>query len=559
MANIEKVHKILFSLIVICIIFTKIPTILNFPLWGMGGYYTSRLVIYPLYAALIFETYTLWKTHKDGSLKFTREARYSCFYFLVYFCILFISLCHGLTIYPYMDAILHGPGQIEKIPVVLNFLNHHGLPITSAQLTKVWIAARYLKFFIINAFLTFGASYVLFTWCCKNVKEYYNIVVKCIIISSLVMIAYSCIETAYLAHFEWAKRALTIINPILHVIKENGSWYPPLLWKNQLRSIFPEPSHFGIYASFALPFLWYEFVTIINLKKKIAVGIIIAAFTFFLFLTNARTAVALFLGEVVLLGLYVLYNRSRKFVINALIIGLISLITFAGAVGFVAYTNLSESKPTVIQQQTKGTKKATPSQAQKQPNKSPAKPTKPKKDMNAAVQSYVDSNLKSLGSSDQRSNKTRFSVMKADFTVGLEHPLLGVGYNLRSPYVVDKMKHYGKPTYEMKMWFKRIHEKGILHVGIPLLGNYTVLFAETGILGLLAWLFPPVFLIIGLLKLLWHDKNRMDTGFFLISLIGILASGIGETIYVLYAYWVLLALGYALLVNEINAKYNSEM
>ena len=41
-----------------------------------------------------------------------------------YVAVLFISLIHGLYIYPYYDLIFNGPAnQIEKLPIVLAFLH----------------------------------------------------------------------------------------------------------------------------------------------------------------------------------------------------------------------------------------------------------------------------------------------------------------------------------------------------------------------------------------------------------------------------------------------------
>ena len=47
---------------------------------------------------------------------------------------------------------------------------------------------------------------------------------------------------------------------IFHPIKIRQDWWPPLLWKGQLRSVFPEPSHIGNYIALSMPVLWYLYL-----------------------------------------------------------------------------------------------------------------------------------------------------------------------------------------------------------------------------------------------------------------------------------------------------------
>lgn len=93
-----------------------------------------------------------------------------------------------------------------------------------------------------------------------------------------------------------------------------------------------------------------------------------------------------------------------------------------------------------------------------------------------------------------------------------------------------------------------------MRAGFPKLGEYTNRFAETGILGLIMFLIPSVIL---LKKLYFKIKDRtvmvndkLPYVFFTISLIGIMASGIGDTINITYCYWVLLGLGYAMYYDK---------
>lgn len=68
---------------------------------------------------------------------------------------------------------------------------------------------------------------------------------------------------------------LRTVNPCIHSIENDGTWWPPLLWGGQLRSVFAEPSYFGIYAAFAMPLLWYKLIeTQMSLWKFFGEGLL---------------------------------------------------------------------------------------------------------------------------------------------------------------------------------------------------------------------------------------------------------------------------------------------
>ena len=106
------------------------------------------------------------------------------------------------------------------------------------------------------------------------------------------------------------------------------------------------------------------------------------------------------------------------------------------------------------------------------------------------------------------------------------------------------------------MWIQNQKEKGILRSGFPKLGEYTSRFSETGIIGLVLFLIPPFILLRKLYFKITDKKLTVDDKlpyvFFTISLIGIMASGLGDTINITYCYWVLLGLGYAMCFGKEN-------
>lgn len=162
---------------------------------------------------------------------------------------------------------------------------------------------------------------------------------------------------------------------------------------------------------------------------------------------------------------------------------------------------------------------------------------------------YISDNLKSIKGKDNRSNRSRYSVMEADLQVGLEHPLLGVGTGLRDAYVGEKLVAMDNKSDEMKRWIQAQKERGVMRAGIPVLGEYTSKFAETGMVGLLIYLFPAGYLIFLILKEIRKTsdiKIKEQAMFLLFSFLGTMAAGIGDNINITYCYWVLLGVGYAI-------------
>lgn len=96
--------------------------------------------------------------------------------------------------------------------------------------------------------------------------------------------------------------------------------------------------------------------------------------------------------------------------------------------------------------------------------------------------------------------------------------------------------------------------------GFPALGEYCTRFAETGILGLMIYLLPslfPAFMLLKRIKLTNEQREWEQYIFFFISLAGIMASGLGDNLNITCSYWILMGLGYALIVSP-NKKEQNE-
>lgn len=502
-------------LMVLFSIFGTIPNNIRFNF--LGAFFAEKLSFFPLLAGLLLTLY-----YEKRHVFKTSLSRRIGIYLLVYAVVLFISLIHGLVIYPYYGDILNGPiSQVDKIPVMQAFLQRFGFDVSETTLLSIWMFARPLKVFFMTTFWTFGCAYLIYYWYRKDSSRGLDIMRKGTVAGAIIICAYGVLDVWYLSGSHTAEYILTELNPIVHEIKSNDTWWPPLLWKDQLRSLFAEPSYFGIWCAFAMPWVWYTFC--IAERKSVKAGSIILIFVlaFFCFLTKARTANVLIIGEVVLLALATVVYRKYIFK-RAVIIIICLLCAFGGAImagGILQGSSLEGSK---------------------------------------LAEKYIKDNMTSLVGDDKRSNGARCGVLEAHIKMGLDYPVLGVGYSLRSAYVATYLPQKAFSNSEIKMWLRNQREKGIMKSGIPPLGEYSSRFAETGFVGLGIFMVPPLFLLLKLLKRIKSDttafEEKLGYIFFAISFCGILASGMGDSLNITCCYWLLLGLGYAIIFGETEKK-----
>ena len=300
----------LFLLSVVAIIFCSIPLGIRFAFGGLGSVMTDKLSIYPLFLGFLLSIY-LWSRGRFG---INIDSRLFFLYITVYGIIVLASLIHGLIIYPYMQDVLNGPGgvgQIEKLPGVYVFLHENHVPVTEIGLFKLWMAARLIKGLALEIFWTFGMSWMIYCWYKNQWGKGFSILRNGALISIGIVLLYSILDVLYLGGSWRAESVLKVLNPIIHGIKNYGYWWPPLLWFGQLRSVFPEPSFFGIFSAFAVPWLWYSFCKVTYKKTQSCLAIVFFAYSMCLFFTKARTANALFLGELILFGLLSLMFKKE--------------------------------------------------------------------------------------------------------------------------------------------------------------------------------------------------------------------------------------------------------
>lgn len=216
---------------------------------------------------------------------------------------------HGFYIYPYWDVILSGPAdQIEKLPKVLTFLHQHGLMVTYKALTQIWITLRSVKSVLFELFYFFFFSYLVYCWYKDNPNNGVKILktsINCIV---WIICFYSLFELAYFLGFDFGKQFLVTVNPLLHPIGVSFNWWPPLLWEGRIRSIFPEPSQFGMYATFSIPFLLSNIMSGEKLKTNIIQFLLLTAL---IFLSLSKTACVLYIFEIVLFSAFIVIRGIK--------------------------------------------------------------------------------------------------------------------------------------------------------------------------------------------------------------------------------------------------------
>lgn len=254
----------LFFLICLFLVFTNIPERFHQNFIGFGGHLSGYPILVGFFSLI-------WYSYKSKSKKaLFPDVDKASIFFLIYFFIICLSTIHGLFIFPYFDKILDGPvNQIDKAPFVHQLILNAGVNISIESLTLIWIMARSIKGTIISVIWSFGTAYLIYCWYKNQWERGFYILLRASCVAVALVSVYALIDVFYLSGNQFAECLLIVLNPLVHNIKEVGTWYPPLLWKGQLRSLFAEPSYFGIYFAFSTPFLGTCFIEEKILKNNV--------------------------------------------------------------------------------------------------------------------------------------------------------------------------------------------------------------------------------------------------------------------------------------------------
>lgn len=520
----KKIIDLTFFAICICLGFGNIPKILQSGI--LGGPFSTKLAFYPIVFGFI---YTFYCQIKYGNV-FVYYKKFILFSF-IYLGFNFICLINGFPNYLKLVSLNDGFSENLKYASVIKsfFLNNiFDFDLNRNEGISIFLFIKYAKGIIFDYIFGFFLSYIIFCWYVNNWNKALNIAKKAVLIFSLFIIPYLFVELLYLCGSITAESILTTINPFIFNLYGNGIW-PTLLMKSGIRGVFNEPSYYGIYYAFAIPLLWYGYFSE-SKNKKYLYMICSFIIIFFMFMTNARTAVGVLLFEILLLTVIsIIYYK--KIVKKVMIVVLSSICLFAISSilmgNFFVYENTNDSINSIY-------------------NK-------------------IDNNLYSLTEFEKRSNSARYPMMLANIQLGIDNPIFGVGPYLRDPYIPEYILKFGENSGEIKFWIDEQKRQGILKYRFPPLGEYTTKVASIGFVGLFIFLLPFVYLVYKIFYLIWariiiyqDDKNVIPIIFFLISYLGTMIVGIGDTFYAFGIIYILLGIGFAVIIKKVKFMNEAE-
>lgn len=504
----RKIIDTIFFLVCFTLIFNNIPKPLQMNF--IGGPVGSKLVFYPLAAGFLYTAYCQWK-YKN----ILQQQGIVIKFCAVYLGVTLVSLIWGLINYPYWQQVLAGPvEQIEKLPKVLAFFQSHGIELDTKLLMSAWICVRQIKGLFLEIFWCFGGAYMVYCWYKHDYKRGGQVACTALLAALFVFMLYSVIDAFYLAGSSWAAIILTKVNPLLHPIKSNNGWWPPLLWKGQLRSIFSEPSHVGNYIGLVLPVVLFSYIKTNKKYFLLLMGLI----TFFVVLTKARTAYAMLCGIILLFSMVILFRMREQWKKLLLVLG-ICFITFNVGVQYLDFIASQKNKNDVT------------------------------------VQTVLEDNLFSLNSDVKRSNGARYALIRSNLRITGQHLFLGVGRDLAKAYMIDNYTESELNNGEVADWVNRSKKYGYFAVGQgygDAMNEFITRLAQTGIIGLITFLTPFAFILYKLQKTV-NNKSVINQLLFMI-IVSLLVASCNGSINLIYGVWIFLGLAYAVVYGDVNKQ-----
>lgn len=378
-------------------------------------------------------------------------------------------LCNilGLINYPYNYLLTIE--QIPKLELILKLISEYGYHCDDIVAIKCWIFFRNVKTSILFSSIAFVISYYVYHIYGNRFNECFIDIRKACTFLVIVMGVYSAVELAWLKFScESAKNILVTINPYLYDIGTTNTWWPPLLWSGQLRSITREPSFFGIISAMILPFIWSY---IFERRIKIKYVFLLMYFVLMIAATNSRTAIIIMLAQIVLLILSCTICMDRIFIKRVIAVFFITLCGFS--LNFIDFNMLIKEKD-VYNVRVYNVQ------------------------VDTQLSNYVEDNVTSITKTNVRSNGARLANLIANCNVIKEYPFFGVGSGLENAYIYDHMPGFGKHDSEVQLWGKDMLEKGVLVSVFPATNGYVDVAVANGLLGLLMFLLPVIYIFVNI-------------------------------------------------------------
>lgn len=468
----KKLQKIMLFMIIICVPLNNLPKAFTLP--GLGGTLSNYFVLVAI-LMLLYEY-----------LKFGFEINKKVIKFFTAFILWqLVCLIIGLATYEYNELL--SLEQIPKLNTVVHFFSDFEIRVNELLAIKAWLFLRFSKDILFTNNVIFFVTFYIYHLYKANFDAAYKDVRKAVMCLVLIMGAYSFIELLWLKlGLKFAEDFLINFNSLLYEPKSSHGWWPPLLWKNQLRSICAEPSFFGIISVLCLPFLWS---LLFDKKNKFLSGLLIFYFTLMIAGTNARTAVVLVIAEILLLGVFSIIRRNllKKFFV----------ILFITVLAFTA--NLVDYRQLLNNGNIDG----------------------------ISAENYFERNVGSITKSNARSNSARLANLIANLETIKQHLVFGVGTGLKDGYMYDNLPEFSYTNYEVRNWSRYLYNEGVLKAGYPVLNKFVDIAVQNGLTGLILYFLPLLYIlnkILKLRKLIIYDSKAIVLIIIMVALLGAMMS-----------------------------------
>lgn len=473
--TVRKLEKIILYLMIISLPINCLPKEFSIPLIG------QNLTHYMLLIGITLLVYEY------------RKYRFKISKYILVFFFAFTGwriLCLLLGLLNYQYNYLLSLEQIPKLELILNCILKYNFAYSEIFAIKSWLFIGHSKWIVVFGNSIFVISYYVYHLYKDNFNECFNDFRSACTILVVIMGSYSFVELAWLKFScENAKHFLEIVNPYLYDIGVTNTWWPPLLWNGQLRSIAREPSFFGIISVMVLPFLWSY---IFEHKIKFRYVILLLYFVLMIAATNSRTAIVITIGQIALLILSCCIYFNRSYFIKIIYVCMITLTGFLlNFLNFNIINNYCHVNNPHIENR---------------------------------IENYIDNNIESVTKSDSRSNNARLASLIANINVIKEYPVTGVGTGLKDAYIYNYMPEFGKYNSEVILWSNDMLDKGVLKSGFPALNNYAEIAVSNGLTGLIIFLIPVFYIIFNIVKNREHFFCYPYSIVSLISMFGLLVA-----------------------------------
>lgn len=519
-----KYKDLSFLLIVVSLLFSYIPKNiqLNFLLGNLAHLSTAYILIPILLVYIYYKRQNNEPIFQDENIVLKR---YTCIVFFVSL----LNLIYGLFLTPVNSTITSSPIHLigAKLANLLPLLTNYSIPVNPGHFAIIWVLFRFIKYLFSSIILNFGTIYLIYAFYHDDKNRMIRVFQKGLLLSLLFLVIYSVFEILFILGNERAREVLVTVNPLVHAVEDNGSWYPPLLWWGQLRLVFTEPSFCGTYLIFIMPWLWLAFVGAKFTKVKIFYFILMYWGNVVLFFTKSRTGLFVYSVQLALLLVICIFINRRYSLKNKFLKPML-LIVVSVPIAFFNYTLLTIGM-----------------------NINSSRTFSAYNAIYKSQNQYFKENIASAKNINKRSNKPRFSVLQANLSIGMSHPIFGVGPFLRRFYVLDYLPTNALNNEEVKSWYSYSSKFGKVNFDVPTGGELFKIFAEQGIVGLSLFILPALYVTKRIYKIFFlknsTDEDRIRALFYAVSLGGTFVVSFINPLS--HQYWVLLGMGMVLSVS----------